>query len=283
VEKPHCADADSERDVSGNPASTAPVGDIELVDFEQYAAAKLRVGCVDTANHIIYLTGPVQYETDHPDANGFLPQHRYLIENVENALTQPGQWFLDRAAGTVTYLSNPGENPNQDLVIVPQQAQLLVARGLSHVTFRGLAFALDNYVIADPGGYGGLDPIPAAVSFQNSSYITFDSNVVTQLAGAGLDFLSCLNVSPTNPYLCTPYTASSPPAAIFTTNNTIINSAFFDLGANGVRIGMSGQPADSISNIPHDNAVINNVISGYGRVFPGATGIEQGDGHHNLH
>ena len=39
---------------AGNPALA---GDIELLDFEQYTASKLRISCVDTANQIVYLTG----------------------------------------------------------------------------------------------------------------------------------------------------------------------------------------------------------------------------------
>jgi hypothetical protein len=270
----------------GNPASTAPVGDIELVDFEQYSVAKLRVACVDTANGILYLTGPTAFEMDHQTANGFLVGHRYLVENVEDALTQPGQWFLDRTdpTWTLTYLSNPDENPNQDLVIIPQLKQVLVASDLQYVTFRGLTFAHDDYVVAPPsaagtdGGYNGLDPIPAAISFHNSSHITFDSNVVTQTAGTGLEFLSCLNPQSGNAYLCTPFDASA-----VTEDNIIENNTFVDLGANALRIGMSGQSADSASNIPQSNTVINNVIEGYGRVFPGSTGIEQGDASRNLY
>jgi hypothetical protein len=79
---------------TGNPALT---GDIELVNFEQYSVSKLRLSCVDTINQIVYLTGATATEADHPTSHGFIPGHRYLIENVQDALTLPGQWFLDRS------------------------------------------------------------------------------------------------------------------------------------------------------------------------------------------
>ena len=58
---------------------------------------------------------------------------------MEDELTQPGQWFLDRSTTpwTLTYLANPGENPNTDTVIVPQLTQFLVASNLQYVTFQG--------------------------------------------------------------------------------------------------------------------------------------------------
>jgi hypothetical protein len=73
------------------------VGDIELLDFEKYTASKLRISCVDTTNHVVYLTGPTSFTTQ-PTAHGFIQYHRYLIENVQDELKRPGQWFLDRSA-----------------------------------------------------------------------------------------------------------------------------------------------------------------------------------------
>jgi len=270
------ADANSNCDPSNG--STAPAGDIELVDFEQYSVAKLRVSCVDTTNNVVYLTGSTAFEVDHPGANGFIPGHRYLIENVEDDLTLPGQWFLDRSttpSWTLTYLANPGEDPNKDTVVIPQLAQVLVASNLQHVTFRGLTFAHDNYTL-DPGGYGGLAAIIAAVSFQNSQNITFDSSTVAQTSGVGLEFISC--VDQTSPNWC----VSTKTNAV-TAFNLVENSAFYDLGANALRIGNSGQSSDTEANVPQFNAVWNSVVEGYGRVFAGSTGIVQGQGHDNLY
>ena len=176
---------------TGNPALA---GDIELVNFEQYSVSKLRISCVDTAHHIVYLTGDTATEVDHPTSHGFIPNHRYLMENVEDQLTLPGQWFLDRSASpwTLTYLANPGENPNTDTVIVPQLTQLLVATNLAYVMFQGLTFEHDNYIMPATG-YDGSSDIIAGVSFQNAQHITFDSVTVSQTSGVGLEFLSCVD------------------------------------------------------------------------------------------
>lgn len=131
---------------------------------------------MDTAHQIVYLTGETAIEADHPDAHGYLPNHRYLIENVQYQLNQPGQWFLDRSINpwALTYLANPSENPNNDIVIIPQLAQLLVATGLQYVTFEGLTFEHDNFTMPATGCDGSADIIPA-VSFENSQNITIDS------------------------------------------------------------------------------------------------------------
>ena len=264
----HCGQA------SGNPAL---VGDIELVNFEQYSVSKLRISCVDTANKIVYLTGVTATEADHPTAHGYLPNHRYLVENVQDQLTQPGQWFLDRSATpwTLTYLANPGENPNTDTVVVPQLVQVLVASSLHYVTFQGLTFAHDNYTMPATG-YNGASDIIASVSFQNSQHITFDSSTVAQTSGVGLEFISCIDKN--SPNWCVSNNTGGVAA-----NNLIENSAFYDLAADGIRIGIPGNPTDTNANVPQFNTVQNTVVEGYGRMYAGSKGITQGQGHDNLY
>jgi hypothetical protein len=266
----------------GNPCSQTPgnpslAGDIELLDFEQFVASKLRLNCVDTAHHVVYLTGPTVQASGR---NGFIPGHRYLVENVQDALTQPGQWFLDRSTNpwTLTYLAAPGENPNDDTVVIPQLTQVLTAASLQYVTFQGLTFAHDNFTIPATG-YASqeLDAgISAAVSFQNSQQITFDSNTVTQASGAGLEILSCTDSQ--SPAWCVANNLSA-----VTSQMAVQNSGFYDLGASGLRIGEGAKSSDSDANVPQFLTVTNNVVEGYGRTFPSAFGIAQGVGHDNAY
>lgn len=262
---------------AGNPALT---GDIEVLDFEQFSTSKLRISCIDTSNHIVYLTGTTAISQNNPGEVGFIAGNRYMIDNVQDALTQPGQWFLDRSATpwTLTYLANPGENPNADTVIIPQLGQVLVATGLQYVTFQGLTFEHDNYTVPATGHKSSeLEAdISAAVSFQNSQHVTFDSGTVTQISGTGLEFVSCISAA------SAPDCVSMNPTGA-TANDAIQNSAFYDLGVLGIRIGNPYAPVDNDSNVPQQMTVQNNVIEGYGRTIPASFGIGQGHGHDNLY
>lgn len=270
----------------GNPCGQAPgnqviAGDVELLVFEQFSTSKLRVSCVDASSHIVYLTGPTGISQNNFSEVGFIAGNRYLIENVQDQLTQPGQWFLDRSTTpwTLTYLANSGENPNADSVIIPQIPQVLLGSNLQYVTFRGLTFEHDNYTLPASGHVSSeLEAdISAAVSFQNSQHIAFDSDIVTQTSGTGLELIPCIN------------NASAPPDCVSNninasvTNNVIENSAFFDIGALGVRIGNPFVMADTDANVPQFTTVQNNVVEGYGRVIPASFGIGQGMGHDNLY
>jgi uncharacterized protein (TIGR03437 family) len=270
---------------AGNPCgqpvgNQAIAGDIEVLDFEQFSTSKLRISCIDTVNRIVYLTGPTGISQANASEEGFIAGNRYMVENIQDELTQPGQWFLDHSTTpwTLTYLANSGENPNTDDVIVPQQPQVLVASNLQYVTFQGLTFEHDNYTIPAAGHPSAeLEAdISAAVSFQNSQHITFDSGIVTQTSGSGMEFIPCLNSA--SPAYCVSTNLNA-----VVKNNLIQNSAFYDIGVVALRIGNPFQPADTDSNVPQFTTVQNNVVQGYGRTIPAAFGIGQGMGHDNLY
>ncbi len=242
-----------------------PAGDVEIYDFERWEVARLHIQSIDTANNIIYFTGPTYQE--NPD-NGFLVGHRYVVENVKDAFTQAGQWFLDRSATpwTLTYLANSGENPNTDSVVIPQAAQVMVATGLQYVSFTGLTFAHDNYVVPAVG-YPALRQevgLTGALTCLNCQNVTLNGDIITQTSGGGLEL----------------YTSST---SATTANNTVENSALYDIGGFGIRIGMPAAYTDTDTNVPHDTTVENTLIASYGRAFPSGIGLMQGSGHDNTY
>jgi len=243
-----------------------PEGDIELYNFEHWTTPKLRIKSIDTREHIIYLTGPTLKD---PRFYGFLPQHRYVIENVKDEFKEPGQWFLDRSSSpwTLSYLARSGEDPNRDTVIVPQAPQVMVADGLQYVTFKGITFAHDNWTVPAAGYQSKQEEpnLPAAVSCQNCQHVVFDGSTVTQTAGTGIEFVT------TDP-------------AKTTADDSFQNGAIYDVGGMAVRVGRYNNPdVDTDANVPHNVRVENTAITGFSRVMPSSVGIVQGAGHDNLY
>jgi hypothetical protein len=255
----------------GAQGNSYPSGDIELDLFERWNMAKMRVSCIDTNNHIIYFTGPTASTQTNVSLGNQTPvaNHRYLIENIKDDLTQPGQWFLDRSSSsswTLTYLAKTGEDPNTDTVIVPQLSQLIVAANLEYVTFSGLTFTNDNWTIAS-AGYPSQQQepaLPTAISCQNCQHVTFDGDTVAQTSGGGVEFVT-----------------TSPSST--TAHNEIENSMFYDIGGMAIRIGMLPYHTDTDSNVAQFNTVQNTAVEGYGRVIASSPGISQGDGHDNTY
>jgi hypothetical protein len=249
----------------GNPCGQPPgpanlQGDIQVAIFEQWDVSWQRISCIDTVNHLVYLTGSTTGGASH----GYIPTHRYIVENVKDELTLPGQWFLDRSATgawKLTYIANSGENPNKDTVMIPQQPHVLTANGLNYRTFSGLTFSYDDYVVPSTG-YVGVQAeytVPAAVACSDCSNVTFDSDSFTNIEGYALAF-------PTD-------------NKATATGDVIQNSAFWDVGAGGLLTGRVPTGSETDANVFQFATIQNNLMQGYGRKFPGGAGIVNLLGH----
>ena len=100
----------------------ANLGDVELVAFQQWSAARMRIAKIDPHEHTVRFTGHT-LSTSGWAAMG--KGNRYLVENVKEALSEPGQWYLDRPSGTLTYVPRPGETPERTVVVAPRLQRLV--------------------------------------------------------------------------------------------------------------------------------------------------------------
>src|SRR5207249_2572840 len=79
--------------------------DVEVLAFQNWTMARLRIASVDEANREVQFTG----HTAGTDSWAALPTgNRYLVENVAEALERPGEFYLDRKSGELTYIPLPG-------------------------------------------------------------------------------------------------------------------------------------------------------------------------------
>jgi hypothetical protein len=261
-----------------------PVGDIELTLFDGWTVDLMRINCVDTTNHIIYLTGPTRGLPVQYNIFGPAPGHRYVVENALDAFQQEqqagqsGLWFLDRSSvpWTLSYLANSGENPNVDSAFLPQlqpgsatSGTMLSASQLSYVSFQGIIFEIDNFIPSATGFSNddtGENTLPSAIDCESCQYVTFDGITVRHTSASGLQIASLDG-------------HSGPPAA----NDLIQNSAFYDLGDSGIHIGHAPLGNDVAGSVVQSVTVQNNVIQGYGRVFADGRGLAQGNGNKILY
>ena len=274
---------------SGSPCGGAtngyPVGDVEATLFEAWTVEIMRVGCVDTVNHILYFTGKTQGGSSNGVANtynsfGPVAGHRYIVENTRDAFDTAraagltGLWFLDRSTSpwTLNYLANSGENPNTDTVVIAQAqaasstgGSLLTAANLSNATFRGITFEVDDFVPPAAGFSNDTNDettLPEAIDCESCQDVTFDGITVRHTSASGILVASASG-------------NSGAPA----TGDMIENSAFYDIGDSGIRIGHSPLASDKTANVVQSVTIQNNIVQGYGRVVPAGEGIAQGSGH----
>ncbi|MCI4323329.1 MAG: right-handed parallel beta-helix repeat-containing protein, partial [Thermoplasmata archaeon] len=246
---------------------------IEIDVFEDWTMPILRVASVNATDHIVYLTGTT-HDTDLP-YHGFVAGHRFLVDNVREALDRPGLWYLDNLTDEVLYDSAPGENPNQETIVAPQHVSLLDATGLTNVTFQGLTFSYSNWVVPATGwnssqgeavsGPGTVDP--SAVNFNDSSEISIFDDSFDHLGTSALAFAGTLPFAPTSQQ---PW------------DDMIQGSTFTDIAGGGIRIGLSALGRTTNASVSQCVLVQDNIVDGTGRVLPAAYPIYVLNSHNNL-
>ncbi len=169
------------------PGTMANLGDVELINFEAWDVPHMRIASVNTATKTVVTT---QTLTKSSFFTGFIPGHRFLLENVKEALKVAGQFYVDRPTGMVTYLPKSGETMTNTTIIAPRLGKILSATSLGHVTFQGLTFAHSDWQVAK-GGYssGQADnSTPAAMTLTNSTGVVFESDTVEHTGAYGIEF-----------------------------------------------------------------------------------------------
>jgi len=126
---------------------------------------------------------------------------KYVVWNVREGMTQPGQWYLDRTAGQVVYWPLPGEDMAKADVLAPTMESVIRLAGtkeapVKDVTVRGLALSLTNTPLV-AGGFG-------AIRFEGALAADFAENchlldlTVVNVNGQGLKARNCTGLRVSN-------------------------------------------------------------------------------------
>ena len=179
--------------------------DVELVMFHNWGVTVGRIASVD--GHQVSLKSP----TCAPDSWAGLPKgNRFFAENVKDALGSPGEWYLDRNTGVLTYVPLPGETPSNTHIVAPFAPCLLEVRGnpearrwaanlrVSGLTFRHTVWNIPVLGRSFPQAEADLG---GAIRLSGARDVSFDRCTVTQVGEYGIEVgASCKNVRVTNSY-----------------------------------------------------------------------------------
>jgi len=260
----------------------ANLPDIELHTLHIWSASRVRPKSIDAQQKIVRFLKTRKFNQYWGSFKG--PGWgdngcRFWAENVKEAFGTPGEWYLDRPTGTLSYMPMPGESPETARVEVPALSHLLIVEGLENrpvinTVVEGLTFRQTQWVTPTDGNFipQGEMNIPAAAEFVNARDVTVRQCVFTQLAG---------------------YTMAFGPGAH---SNTVDSCIMTDLGAGGVKIGppYAGysmfeklrnefHSANEIGVIDQTSAITvrNCRIVGGGRIHPAAHGVWIGHSSYN--
>ena len=121
--------------------------------------------------------------TQRPATYGFREGQPYYCFNLIEELDRPGEWYLDRAAGTI-YFYPPPDSDGAEVEFPILSAPFVVVKDASHVTLAGLVFELgraEGAVIS-----GGQSNLLAGCTFRR-----LGTNAVIIDGGSGHGVLGC--------------------------------------------------------------------------------------------
>lgn len=260
---------------TGQPASSARVafrfrpGDLRsfanldeavVVVYQSWEVGHQRIASVDEARRVIIFRSPLPWPFDHWGGNV-----RYFVENVPEALDAPGEWYLDRRTGLLSYVPFPGEDLTEATVIAPVATQLIVLHGdpeehefVSHLRWENLRLLHTDWEVP-PQGHASIQ---AACNFPGAIEAVGARNCAIE--GCELAHLGTYGVW----------------LRFGCQDNQITRNEIHDLGAGGVRLGEQSDPRTEPETAQR-NIVDNNLIYDGGQIDPGAVGVWIGRTSHN--
>jgi len=234
--------------------------DVEAVVLQFWMEARLRIAEVDEETNTVTFTGgswrPLTWSRG------------YYVENVFEALDAPGEWYLNRQTGVLSYWPRPGEDLTQVEVVAPAVEQLVRLEGnappsptlpppaggggqfVEHVTFRGLTFSYTSAPLPAGGhAYPQAEvPVSAAIYAAGARHCRWEDNEIAFVGQWGLELSRGCQ------------------------DNFIVGNHLHDVGAGGIKIGEQENRERDVDEACR-TVITDNLIHDGNQVYLGAPAI----------
>jgi hypothetical protein len=248
--------------------------DVEVVYLHFWIEERSPIAAFDPESRLVTMTRPScsalvgSYGSQLAD---------YYFDNVFEALDEPGEWYLDRAAGRLYYRPRPGEKPATAEVIAPRLLQLVACEGnpaagayVEQIRFDGITFAHTDW--RHPSGDGAevrghsrfnrhsrgnragasqaACDVPGALAFEGARHCSLENCVLRNLGW---------------------YAVS---VADGSEDIRVVGCTIRDTGAGGVKLNGAEARDPAVALLKTGvHAVTDNTISEGGRIFHSAVGV----------
>jgi hypothetical protein len=248
------------------------IRDVEVVGITRWLDNRLPIESVSAQTRTVTFDRPSLFALLSDDKPG-----PYWVENVFEALDTPGQWYLDRPTGVLSYLPQPGEEAPSAEIIAPRLPEVVRVTGragspVHDLRFESLTFAHTEWL--PPADYAsslqaGID-VPGTLRFNYAERCVVTDGDIEHIGNYGIEVgVGCADIE-------------------------IARNRITDIGAGGIRIGHffswetdgSGRLTErgmrrkaAMPSGPHSHriTVADNEIAHCGRFSPEAVGVFVGD------
>ncbi len=242
--------------------------DIDVVVPDHWYENHLRIASVNEATHTIHFAtrGRSRFTRDETGRHT-----RFRLDHVAEGCTEPGDWYLDRATGTLFYIPLQGEKIDTTLVEAPALDLLLSVQGdaqdprkrVRYLRFEFLDLRHADWELPrdNPGDGQAALHVPAAVRLVGAEDCALYGCRVSQVFGYAIEILGGCQ------------------------RNRVVACALHDLGGGGVKVGHEGdqanRPQRSIRSESSATTISDCSIHDGGLIFHSAIGILIADASRN--
>ncbi len=157
------------------------VKNAEVRCYHMWSESLLRVASNDVERSILYFAEPAKWPA------GACGRRQYMVYNIREGLTEPGQWYLDRTAGKVVYRPRKGEDMARIEAVAPLLDTVIKVDGkrkaVTNLTVSGLSIQATTPSGRPQFGAAGMS---AAIFGTGLSGCTLESLDVRNVGGIGI-------------------------------------------------------------------------------------------------
>lgn len=222
--------------------------DIEVIVFNAWDELRFHIASINEKDRIITFTGSNNWPFGAWGQNNT----RYYVENVQEALDEPGEWYLDRNTGVLSYYPMPGEDMKKAEVIAPVVNELLSIRGdaehqVEHLNLKGLSFRYAGWDLPKESyiSVQAAVKIPGVIHIQDAKDCAIEDCDISHVGQYGIDIAGGSTM-------------------------TIKGNVIHNMGAGGIKLGAGDH-----------NLITRNHIYDLGHTYLSAVGIWIGNSGYN--
>lgn len=241
-----------------NVLNFANVNDVEAIVMHYWCDEHLPLHSVDVSSGRI--------ETSKPTAMTLRVDDNYIFENVKEALSLPGEWYLDRTEQKLYYIPEEGDTTENTVLYAGATEQIFTFKNAENIAFQGIDFVKTDWNPVDGNFFSDVfdetHPLYKNIKYGGEHpQAAFEAPAAILISASdGIDFTDCLFDSIS-------YTAVKFENA--SQNCDITSCEFNEIGGNAVFIHGDFVVPASTKNIN----VRDCHIGYYGRIFNNSIGI----------